>query len=422
MSPKFASPTPPDAARTREQLLAELQELRAQVNTLREADAKSKSIANALQESEERLDFSLRSADIGAWDLNLIDHTAWRSPRHDQIFGYNKQLPEWTYEMFLDHVLPEDREYVDGSFQKAVTKHGDWDFECRIRRADGEIRWMWVHGRAVYDAQGQPQRMIGINIDITGQKRMDEELRKVNRAYMVMAKCKEALINAVEEASLLEKLCQIIIDVGGYRLAWIGYVEGDDVGTVRPVARAGYDEGYVDGLQIALEDPITSNGPTGFSLKTGKLVVTRNIQYEHRMEHWRNRALERGYLSTLNLPIIHEGNVIGALVIYSGDADAFNEEEQRLLSELAGNLAYGITAMRDRARRIHAEEELRRSYGELEVRVQERTLQLQRSNIDLTTHIEVRKQAEEALRESEERHRGLYESSLDGIAPTHGLF
>ena len=82
----------------------------------------------ALRESEEQLDFSLKSADIGAWDLNLIDHTAWRSLRHDQIFGYREQLPEWTYEMFLSHILPEDRDFVDSAFQKAVSGHSDWDW------------------------------------------------------------------------------------------------------------------------------------------------------------------------------------------------------------------------------------------------------------------------------------------------------
>lgn len=132
----------------------------------------------ALRLSEERLDFSLISAEIGAWDLNLVDHTAWRSLRHDQIFGYEEQLPEWTYEKFLGHVLPEDRDSVDEGFRKAVAGRVDWDTECRIRRADGEIRWMWAHGRPMYDGQGYPVRMLGINVDITGRKMIEEELRR----------------------------------------------------------------------------------------------------------------------------------------------------------------------------------------------------------------------------------------------------
>ncbi len=153
----------------------------------------------ALRESEERLDFSLKSADIGAWDLNLIDHTAWRSLRHDQIFGYREQLPEWTYEMFLSHVLPEDRDFVDSAFQKAVSGHSDWDFECRICRADGEVRGMWAHGRAVYDEQGQPLRMLGINVDITERKKINAELQAARDELERRVKERTAALHESEE-------------------------------------------------------------------------------------------------------------------------------------------------------------------------------------------------------------------------------
>ncbi|TFH06031.1 MAG: PAS domain S-box protein, partial [Methanosarcina sp.] len=91
----------------------------------------------ALREGEERLRFALETIHAGAWDLDLVDHTAHRSLEHDRIFGYEQLLPQWTYEMFLDHVLPEDREMVDAKFQKATATHSDWSFECRIRRVDG---------------------------------------------------------------------------------------------------------------------------------------------------------------------------------------------------------------------------------------------------------------------------------------------
>ncbi len=139
----------------------------------------------ALRLSEERRDFSLQSADIGAWELSLVDHTAWRSLIHDRIFGYKERLPEWTYEMFLSHVLPEDRDFVDNNFQNAISGHGDWDFECRIRRTDGEVRWMWGHGRAVYDEQGQPLRMFGINIDINERKQTEKELHSAREGLEI---------------------------------------------------------------------------------------------------------------------------------------------------------------------------------------------------------------------------------------------
>jgi PAS domain S-box-containing protein len=130
----------------------------------------------ALRESEERLRFALETIHIGAWDLNLVDHTAYRSLEHDRIFGYEELLPQWTYEMFLEHVIAEDRVEVDRKFQKAVREQSDWNFECRIRRKDGQIRWILAAGRHRPDSSGAHNIMSGIVQDITGRKLAEEKL------------------------------------------------------------------------------------------------------------------------------------------------------------------------------------------------------------------------------------------------------
>jgi PAS domain S-box-containing protein len=95
-----------------------------------------------LRENESRLLLALEVSRMGTWELDLVRHTAHRNLRHDQIFGYDHLLPEWTYEMFLDHVVPEDREEVDRKFRRANELREDWYFDCRIRRTDGAIRWI----------------------------------------------------------------------------------------------------------------------------------------------------------------------------------------------------------------------------------------------------------------------------------------
>ncbi len=124
----------------------------------------------ALHEAEERLHFALAKSHTGGWDLDLVDHTAFRTLEHDHIFGYETPLPAWTYEIFLQHVIPEDRAEVDRLFQQAVATQSDWSFECRIRRGDGAVRWIWATGGHQFDALGQARRMAGIVQDITERK------------------------------------------------------------------------------------------------------------------------------------------------------------------------------------------------------------------------------------------------------------
>ena len=135
----------------------------------------------AARESEERLRFALERSYTGGWELDLVNHTAHRTLEHDRIFGYDSLLPQWTYERFLEHVLPEDRAEVDRRFRQAIAAQTDWSFECRIRRANAEVRWIWVAGGHQRDGQGKARRMAGIVQDITERKRAEEEIRQLNQ-------------------------------------------------------------------------------------------------------------------------------------------------------------------------------------------------------------------------------------------------
>src|SRR5260221_21701 len=123
-----------------------------------------------LREKDAELHEALDSALIGVWDYDLHTRQAVRSVTHDQIYGYSDALPEWTFETFLDHVGPENRDRLRTRFENCRTI-GEAELDCRITRADGTPAWIWSRGRVVRDAEGAPVRVVGIVMDMTRQKR-----------------------------------------------------------------------------------------------------------------------------------------------------------------------------------------------------------------------------------------------------------
>ncbi|MGA9139498.1 MAG: GAF domain-containing sensor histidine kinase [Methanocella sp.] len=199
-------------------------------------------------------------------------------------------------------------------------------------------------------------------------KETERELKAANRALKALSRCIEAMTHATDEKSLLNDICHIVTDIGGYRMAWIGYAEHDDRKTVRPVADSGYESGYLLMVNVTWsDDDIRGRGPTGTAARTGKPQVIKHVDTDPRFKPWEEEAKKRGYRSVLGLPLIYDNMIFGALTIYSDRPDAFDSEEVSLLSELADELSYGIRALRERAERIKAEKALEESKAQVEL-------------------------------------------------------
>ena len=141
--------------------------------------------------SDERMRFALERSHIGAWDLDLKSHTTIRTAEHDRIFGYPAMLPKWTNKTFLAHVIPEDRSYVKTAFQNAIETRGDLEIECRIKRADGKVRWIWASARHHQDETGKVSRIGGIVRDITDRKA--EEIASIDQLKTELEETREML-------------------------------------------------------------------------------------------------------------------------------------------------------------------------------------------------------------------------------------
>jgi PAS domain S-box-containing protein len=317
--------------------------------------------AEALQEVNNRLQTLVQACPLAIISRNLKRQITLWNPAAEQIFG-------WRQEEVMGRPLPTIPKVQEEAFQalercklQGTTMLG---LEQRRQRRDGSSVDISISSAPLLDGTGAMIGTMGIIEDITARTRMAETLHKVSRALKAITECHQALIRATNETELLNEVCRIIVEVGGYRMAWVGYAEDDAAKSIRPMAQRGFDDGYVEQLQITWADTPRGRGPTGKALRLGKSTLCRDTLKDPKFAPWREEAQKRDFHSVLSLPL--KGFILfGALTIYAREPDAFDAEEINLLMGLANDLAYGIMALRARAYRQRTEEALKKSEKEL---------------------------------------------------------
>jgi PAS domain S-box-containing protein len=322
------------------------------------------SLDRKLKESEERLRLALSSARMGVWEWDARTNNVFWSPGSSTVAG-SRDLAT-TFESFVALLHPEDASTVISAIGRVAIDEPFFDEEFRIVRPDDEVRWIASSAQGRFDHNGDLVGMVGTMRDITERRRTDENLLRLNRELRAISDCNQTLMRAENEQTLLEDICRIVCDEAGYRMAWVGYAQNDDARTVRPVAWYGVEDGYLSDITITWDDTECGRGPTGTAIRTGQPVSSEDLGSDPCLSQWAPGALGRGYRSSIALPLKDErGNAFGALNIYSSETRAFAPEEMRLLEELAGDLAFGITVLRARAEHQKSEEALRTSQLQL---------------------------------------------------------
>jgi len=317
-----------------------------------------------------------------AWTMEFVSEGAV------ELTGYEpNDLLQNRRISYADLIHPDDRGRIWGEVQEALAEHRPYTLEYRIRTADDTEKWVWEQGAANEDESGSVPRLEGLITDITERKRSEQAVVRLNRALATLSAGNEALVRAPDESTLLARVCDTIVDLGGYRLAWVGYVENDEAKTLRPVAQAGAGAAYLTGLVVTWDDSETGRGPAGTAVREGRTAMLEDLQTAAEFAPWRDAAAEQGLHSVIALPLATNGEVFGVLNIYADVTGAFTADEVRLLEELANDLAFGIHTQRLRVER---------------------------------------EQAEQALRDSEQRFRAIFDHSGEGILvadiDTHQLF
>ena len=210
---------------------------------------------------------------------------------------------------------------------------------------------------SVYPIRDAAGRVLAL-CEIGASRHPQDALDQANRNLLMLSDCNHEFIRASDQVALLASICRVIVDVGGYPLAWVGFAQHDAGSSVSVEAAAGADAGQLQHAHVSWDSSPAGLGPTGRAIREGSAVVAASLDEDPVFAAWRSLALGRGYVTSIALPLILDTGSVGALNIYSDRSDAFEPAQVKLLTELAENLSYGIAGLRAREESEHAQGKL----------------------------------------------------------------
>ena len=245
-------------------------------------------------------------------------------------------------------------------------------FETVHQRRDGTSFPVEFSARSV-EIEGR-HFSLGIYRDLTQRKAHEREIERLNRLYSALSQINQAIVRARTREELFGKVCQMLVEFGGFEPVWIGWVRSTTL-PIAIVARAGKTN-FLKEISVFADERPEGRGPTGRCIQEGRTYVCNDFAADPNTKPWQEAALRAGIAASIALPIREGGVVHGALVAYAGEKNAFGKKEIGLLEEAAADVDFALG---------HLETERQRS------------------------------EAESMIFASEARYRRLFESSRDGI-------
>jgi two-component system CheB/CheR fusion protein len=295
----------------------------------------------ALRAARESLEYALEAARLGAWDVELTTGRTLTTPLHNRLFGYAEPVAAWGPDIYRDHVLPEDRAEFERGFARAM-KTGELELQVRVRWPDGSVHWIHDRGRIHYDAQGRPQRMSGVAADATRRKEVDGLLQASEERLRL-------LIDSAEDYAIFS------MDDGGHIESW-------NTGAERIF---GFTAEEAVGRHTAI-------------IFTPEDKARGDDEQEMRTARANGRAADERWHVRRDGSRFYASGVLSPLGAAPGSGF--------------------VKVMRDLTERRRADEELRRTRGELEQRVAERTDELRLTVETMLSEVKERRAAEERAR------------------------
>ena len=258
------------------------------------------------------------------------------------LIGVDEERIATSTRRWLDLVHPQDRALFRETALTARAQGRRAEVEYRLCRADGA----WIHVRQVMepipgqaDAEGR-KRWFNTLQDVTPQKTAQERIKRLNRVYAVLSGINSLIVRVRNRDDLFKEACDIAVKYGGFRMAWVGLAD-EKCTRITPAASAGEVGDFFASAPLSLCEGDRSFGFVGRVMHEGTPAVSLDIQRDAR-GLMKQACAARGINSLAVLPLVLDGRAVGVIALYAGDTGFFDDEEMRLLLELAGDLSFAL--------------------------------------------------------------------------------
>jgi len=181
--------------------------------------------------------------------------------------------------------------------------------------------------------------------DVSERQKAEQKRTKMNSLLMAVRNMNESLLRVKSEPELFQQICESLVTVEDFKLVTISLLDKDRY-EIRPVAHAGSADGFLIFCTLSWDELAAGRGPTGTAISTGAPCVVNDTQHDPSYAPWKAEAMNRGFRSTIALPLVSNGEVMGSLEVYSGEKDSFGAEEIEFLMEAAGDITVALKSLR----------------------------------------------------------------------------
>ena len=273
----------------------------------------------------------------------------------ETLYGYSRE--ELLQLTIHDLRAEETRRAIPDQVARASSPGGHI-FQTIHLRKDGST--FPVEVSSTLAELDERRAVLSIVRDLSEREAAEERIQFLNRLLRAITEINELMVRERDTDRMLTQACRIAVEHGQFRMAWVGLADFE-TGEVRPVASAGFEEGYLEEVRIRCDESPEGRGPIGNAIREGRAVVVNDWDTAESPDPWRAARRKRFFRSSAAFPIAVDGNVRGAFSVYSENRNVFTPEIVGLLDELAQDLGFALQVAEGEQRRATAESALRGS-------------------------------------------------------------